>query len=139
VINTLELYVTRITEYRSLYTCLYSTLCYIRQEMNTREKLQYVDKNPDDTKFAVYLLSSRYTKKGTAVICSPRLLVFVLPAGRSVSNSITNSTSEGFLFYVFFIFPPLFYNIVSIEWDDDRTRTKFKKIVIKRIWVSHSV
>jgi len=51
--------------------------------MNTREKLQYVDKNPDDTKFAVYLLSSRCTKKGTAVICSPEIAC-ICSASRSI-------------------------------------------------------
>jgi len=61
-------------------------LCYIQQEMNAREKLQYVDKNPDDTKshrFAVYLLSSRYTKKGTVVICSPGIAC-ICSASRSI-------------------------------------------------------
>lgn len=124
----------RIIEYTLLYTRLYSILCYIRQEINAREKLQYIDKNPDDTKSHRFTYSAHATlKKELPLFVPPRLLVFVLPASRSVSNSITNSTSGRFLFrFVFFYFSSYFcYNIIFSTMMTEQ-KLNLRKIIINK-------
>lgn len=122
-------YVCRIIECRSYLECVFIPYCIIFGERKSaREKLQDVDKNPDDTKshwFAVYLLSLRYIRRKLPLFVPLGLLVFVFLAGRSVSNSITNFTSGGFI--PLRIFSPLFCNIVSFTISE-------RKLNLRKLW-----
>lgn len=57
------------------------------------------------------------------------LLVFVFLAGRSVSNSITNFASGGFLF-LFLLLSPSFLQYYIFRNNKRTKKTKFKKIAI---------